>query len=60
MIKTTDLQQLVNRLKHESEAAQALMIEYGLLPRKHRNGTRPARRAGRHVAEAATGRATSA
>src|ERR1700722_16572772 len=41
MIKTTDLQQLINRLKHESEAAKALMIEYGLMPRKNRNSARP-------------------
>lgn len=60
MIKTTDLQQLINRLKHESEAAKALMIEYGLLPRKNRNSARPARLPVRRATGPAAGRATSA
>jgi hypothetical protein len=61
MIKTMDLQQLIVRLKTESEAAKALMIEYGLMPRptegaapnRPRDTRRPVRRAGRRVAASA-------
>jgi hypothetical protein len=60
MIKTTDLQQLINRLKRESEAAKALMIEYGLVPRKNRNSTRPAGLRVRRATGPTTGRTTSA
>jgi hypothetical protein len=60
MIQTTDLQQLVARLKRESEAAKAMMIEYGLMPRKTRKGTRKAHLPVRREAEPDTGRTTSA
>lgn len=61
MIKTMDLQQFIVRLKTESEAAKALMIEYGLMPglsegtapsRPH-DTRRPVRRAGRRAAASA-------
>jgi hypothetical protein len=59
MIETTDLQQLVTRLKNESEAAKALMIEYGLMPFKKRNSTRNARLPVRHSARRDTRQTTS-
>ena len=60
MIKTMDLQQFIVRLKTESEAAKALMIEYGLMPRqgervvpnRARTMRRPVRRAAAPAAQA--------